>query len=309
MRKIKILSFLMTIIILATTLCSCSNAPEYSEIEERFRQLVEDSYEINRIFFGEGLETYPRVSDPRNSTSVLEKKETDGSGNEVTRKIWYYYTLDKDFTVLAFRDSYVKPFTYVLQLKDRSTPEKVAELFPLLDEEQSSDDFYKLIYESEEDGIFCYTIPYAEIEYDFYYSAIDPEDYDYVTFDNEYKSISSIKEAAAKVYSAEYLNSIYGSAFTGISSAEGFETLAPRYIEYTDDYGSTLLMKSNTTKPLVSEKRIFLFDTAEIVRKSNANFVTIRIDSYLESTPENILTVKLTMIKENGQWFLDSGTY
>ena len=148
-----------------------------------------------------------------------------------------------------------------------------------------------------------------EYEYEFYYSAIDPEDYDYVTFDNEYKSINAIKDAAAKVYSAEYLNSIYSSAFTGISSADGFDALAPRYIEYTDDYGSTLLMKSNTIKPLVAEKRVYLFDTAKLVRKSNANFVTIQIDSYPESSPENILTVKVTMVKENGQWLLDSATY
>ena len=33
---------------------SCSAPPEYEEIEARFRQLIEDSHEVNVILFGEG---------------------------------------------------------------------------------------------------------------------------------------------------------------------------------------------------------------------------------------------------------------
>ena len=43
---------------------SCSKPPEYSEIEARFKELVEASYAINDIFFGEGLATYERVYEP-----------------------------------------------------------------------------------------------------------------------------------------------------------------------------------------------------------------------------------------------------
>ena len=289
-------------------LASCSTAPEYSEIDERFRQLVEDSFEINKIFFGEGLETYPRVTDPKSSTSVLEITDTDAEGNETTRKVWYYYPLDEERKVVAFRDSYAKPYTYALVSDKPQNAEDLAKNFPTSDG-ASSDDFYKEIYSSPEENTYCYTIPYTEKEYDLYYTAIDPADYDYVKFDLEYKTIDSIKEAASKVYSAEYLNSIYDSLFVGVTSLEGLDALAPRYIEYTDDYGTTLLMKSNTIKPLISEQRLFLFDTAKIVKRSNKNFVTIEIDSYLESSPDSILTVRLTMTKQNGEWFLDSATY
>ena len=289
-------------------LASCSTAPEYSEIDERFRQLVEDSFEINKIFFGEGLETYPRVTDPKSSTSVLEITDTDAEGNEATRKVWYYYPLDEEREVVAFRDSYAKPYTYALVADEPQDPESLANEFPVGDG-ASSDDFYKEIYSSPEENTYCYTIPYTEKEYDLYYTAIDPADYDYVKFDLEYKTIDSIKEAASKVYSAEYLNSIYDSLFVGVTSLEGLDALAPRYIEHTDDYGNTLLMKSNKTKPLVSEQRVFMFDTAKIVKRSNKNFVTIEIDSYLESSPNAILAVRLTMTKQNGEWFLDSATY
>ena len=289
-------------------LASCSTAPEYSEIEARFRQLVEDSFEINKIFFGEGLETYPRVTDPKSSTSVLEITDTDAEGNKTTRKVWYYYPLDEENQIVAFRDSYAKPYTYALVSDEPKVPESLANEFPAGDG-ASSDDFYNDIYSSPEENTYCYTIPYTEKEYDLYYTVIDPADYDYVKFDLEYKTIDSIKEAAGKVYSAEYLGSIYDSLFVGATSVEGLDTLDPRYIEYTDDYGTTLLMKSNTIKPLVSEQRLFLFDTAKIVKRSNKNFVTIEIDSYLESSPDSILTIRLTMTKQNGEWLLDSATY
>lgn len=289
-------------------LASCSTAPEYSEIEARFRQLVEDSFEINKIFFGEGLETYPRVTDPKSSTSVLEITDTDAEGNETTRKVWYYYPLDEERQVVAFRDSYAKPYTYALVSDKPQSSESLANEFPAGDG-ANSDNFYNEIYSSPEENTYCYTIPYTEKEYDLYYTVIDPADYDYVKFDSEYKTIDSIKEAASKVYSAEYLNSIYDSLFLGASTLEGLESLSPRYIEYTDDYGTTLLMKSNTIKPLISEQREYFFDTAVIVEKSNKDFVTIRVDSYLPSDPAALAHIKLTMVKQNGEWFLDSATY
>ena len=68
-------------------------------------------------------------------------------------------------------------------------------------------------------------------------------------------------------------------------------------------------MMSNTYEPLISEKRIFDLTTAQIVRPKRRKFVTISIESYLESTPERRETVKLTMILQDGVWMLDSATY
>ena len=310
MKKIclKLIALTLAIVMLIPSLVSCSKPPEMYEIQDRFRQLVEDSYEINKIFFGEGLETYPRVTDPKSSTKVYEITETDAEGNETVRKIWYYYTLDDQHEVIAFRDSYAKPYTYALVSDKALTAEELVTAFPV-GEEDSSDDFYKEIYSSAEDNTYCYVIPYTEKKYDLYYTAVDPADYDYVKFDLEYTTIDSIKEAASKVYSAEYLNSIYDSLFLGATTIDGLDSLSPRYIEYTDDYGNTLLMKSNTIKPLVTEQRKYFFDTATIVKKSNKNFVTIRVDSYLASDPSALAPLKLTMVKQNGEWFLDSATY
>ena len=52
---------LAVISLLAACLTSCaSQPPAIEEVRDRFIQLFEDAYEINDIFFGEGLPTYDR---------------------------------------------------------------------------------------------------------------------------------------------------------------------------------------------------------------------------------------------------------
>ena len=57
-KTVRILSLLLCFL-LALPLVSCG-APELSEVKGRFTELIEASYAINDIFFGAGLETYPR---------------------------------------------------------------------------------------------------------------------------------------------------------------------------------------------------------------------------------------------------------
>ena len=310
MKKSRILRFFslcLVIFMLMPSILSCSKAPEYAEIESRFKELVEASYEINKIFFGDGLDTYERVYDPKSSTKVLEIPNGDGEA----RKVWYYYTSDTENKIIAYRDSYLKPFSYALQTREALDKSDLAAKFPTT-EGNASADYYSELYADTTQGIYCYSIPYEEKHYDLYYSTSDPEDYDYVVFDSGYNGISEIKAAAEKVYSRDYLSDVYEMLFDGATvenATSGVVVMSPRYIEHADDLGTLYLMKSNTYEPLIKEKRIFDFSTAEIVRKSNRNFVTIQIESYLESSPENRLTVKLTMTKQNGEWLLDSATY
>ena len=58
-----------------------------------------------------------------------------------------------------------------------------------------------------------------------------------------------------------------------------------------------------------SEKRIFKYDTAEMVRPSNKNTVNVTMDTYLESNPDEIVSVRITLIMQDGEWYLDSPTY
>jgi len=295
-RIIALFTSIAILICAAFTLGSCSKPPEYAEIEERFIELVEKSYEINKVLFGVGLPTYERVYD----RTINDYEIYNGE--------YYYYELEDDELgkIIAYRsvslqkDEHGKldaSFSYA-QVLDAPTDGKIA------------------IYEDAKKHIYCYSIDYQEPIYDFYYSSSDPKDYDYVKLDDSaYQSIDQIKMAAEEVYSIDYLKtSVYESLFTGVVMSEESNSsgMSARYIEYMDvDSANSdiLLMQSNTYTPLVTETRIFDFSTAKIVKPSSKKLINIEIQSYLPSTPDNIQTVRITLVLQNEQWYLDSGTY
>ena len=282
----KILVLILCLCLLLSFTVSCSRPPEYVEIEGRLKELVEASYQVNQLLFGEGLPTYERVYDPRSTTDVF--KDTENGKN------YYYYELNdpKLGRVVAFRSSYLDGFSYVQVLKE-------------------ADDTRELYYKHPTAKAYCYLLTdYEEPTYEFFYDEEDPVDYDYVRYDQEIQSINQIKALAEQVYSTEYLAGIYESTFVGtLSAADSVNGLSARYMEYTDEEGNASLMESNTYKPLIHERRLYNFSTAKIVRPANKKFVTIEIDSYLESTPQQIQRIRLSMILQDGVWMLDSATY
>lgn len=353
----KILCLLLCLCMILPATVSCSKAPEYSEIEDRLKELIEASYEINEIFFGLGLATYERVTDPRATTKTYTDEEND--------ILYHYYTIpdptlgdiialrqatmtkkyedpetgDTYFYYQAFDRTYgnimvvnpTKEKSFCLQLLDAPmegkdpyyvNEEKTVygyviedysfEQIVYLKAEESEKVGGALYYHDQEKGVYYYQIKgYIEPTYESYYTDSDPYDYDYVRNDVGYLSILEIKEAASHVYSAEYLESIYETMFVGAAGiTENSEILTARYMEYTDpDTGEVRLMKSNTFQPLIKEKRLYDYSTAKIVRPKNGQYVTIEIESYLESTPDDRLTVKLGLKLQNGEWMLDSATY
>ncbi len=82
----KIFITLLSFILIVLSVTSCSRPPEYSEVEERFRELIEASYDLNEILFGEGLPTYEKHYE--RVFEVYQDKENE--------KVWYYYEFTDD---------------------------------------------------------------------------------------------------------------------------------------------------------------------------------------------------------------------
>lgn len=287
----KLICLLLCLCCLLPVMTSCGK-PEYADIEDRFKELIEASHEINALFWGEGLETYERIYDPMSTLQVHTVTDPDNPETVLSRT--YYYELQDDTygRVIAFRSSYLVPYSYVQVLETED-----ADRTPY--------------YVSESGNIFCYLLEsYKEPEYEFFYDDEDPSDYDYVRLDAEYQTVNQIKAAAEKVYSPEFLASHYDILFVGTAGiTSGVTGLSARYIERTDDEGATYLMQLNTYKPLITERRIYNFSTVEMVRPSNKKYVTLELDSYLESDPNEIERVRVSMQLVDGQWYLDSPTY
>ena len=126
------------------------------------------------------------------------------------------------------------------------------------------------------------------------------DNYEFVREESKYLSISAMKEAAERVYSADYLESAYMMAFDGYSDEIAGVTTA-RYIEW-DGW----LYKSISYEPLISETRTFNYDTMKIVKPSRGEYVNVSIESSL-GAEKLVITLAFTLT-ENG-WRLDTPTY
>ena len=126
----------------------------------------------------------------------------------------------------------------------------------------------------------------------------DP-DYDFVTTEAKYQSISEIKEAAESVYTAGYLSSIYTLLFEGFYD-NGIGHIAALYIEDSNGFS-----KHNKTEPTITEARVYELDSAVVLMK-NDTYATIEVDTTLAGKSEK---VRIRMMNQDGTWLLDDPTY
>ncbi len=124
--------------------------------------------------------------------------------------------------------------------------------------------------------------------------------YEYVSPESKYITIEDMKKAAEKVYTAEYLSSVYMMAFDGYADEISGVTVA----RYLDSEG--WLFRSMSYEPLIEGKRTFDFDTMKMVKPSNGEYVNIEIESELGG---EVLTMTLAFSKTENGWRLDTPTY
>ena len=312
---IRIIALVVGIILIISSLFiirSCSAPPEYSSIRTRLEQLVEASYEVNEIIWGKGLPTYERVSDPRSSLELYktDKTYTSNDGKELPLNYHYYYPISSEYTVIAYRreKDYKADFRYALLTDKEYDATALALLFPAT-AQGTEESYYTELYADETSGKRAYSIPFTEKKYDFYYTAADPEDYDYILADSPYASVDSIKEYIRTVYDEKYADSLDSVLFDGI--AEGSLVMKARYSPYVNSRGVSMLASLNTYEPLFEEERVYRFETGKIVRNSsNDERVVIEVESYLPSEPDKNETSILAMtLGKDGKWYLSAPSY
>lgn len=209
----KIIIALLALVILTVSLASCSsNPPELDEVKDELVSLIEASYEINDIFFGEGLATYER-------------------GGKFDKEHHLY---------------------------------------------------------DENDNEYAY--------------------YEYVAEDSEYLFTEQIKWAAEKVYTTDYLEGVYTMAFDGYADENTGNVTTARYL----DAGGWLLKYAfGEADPfnILPGKRVYVFETMEIVKPSTAQYLNVAINSHLEGEESETLTVTLRFKLTEDGWRLDSPSY
>ena len=133
-----------------------------------------------------------------------------------------------------------------------------------------------------------------------YYSVTDNGQL-FVTPYAKYHSIEAMQEAIAAVYSKEYRESLFESLFTGFADS-GMSVIMPaRYIQ-----DERYLYQNQYVNSLVEGVRVYDYASMEITEDSYATYIRVAIPSYTEKHPDEWVTVYLSFVYENGDWYLDS---
>lgn len=288
-------------LMLSMMLQSCSKPPELESIRAELEALVRNSAEVNDIFFGEGLEVYPR--------------ESSGDGNALYDEnsgIYYNIITEKDGReIFKYYDSSAKKYVYAEEYgepqKDSApngisfTDEGLIAFRPVVNGSADTTFYYKVLED------------YKEEVREYVYDEDSPLLYDYVRLESKYQSVDQIKELAEKVYSKEYLESIYVIMFDGLKTDD--QLIYARYM--TDESGNTdFFLKSNVFKPYFETQTKYDLSEMKLVNPSRANYINVEVTAYgtyidyetLEKKTGNYKKV-LKFVLESDGWKLDTPTY
>ena len=124
---------------------------------------------------------------------------------------------------------------------------------------------------------------------------------EFVTEYSKFGNIEAIKAAASKVYSEDYCTSVFESLFTGYASDVIAGSILPA--RYSED--EVRMYQNSNVTPLVTGTRVYDYATMRIVSPSRGNYLIVEINSYAENKPDEWVTVDLSFVFENGNWYLD----
>ncbi len=149
---------------------------------------------------------------------------------------------------------------------------------------------------------------YAELNH-IYYDFSQSTSYEYVMIAHaKFPSENLAMEAAGKVYGKDYVEDVLSvSAFTGYAvedSIGGSIIARARYIESNGSF----CQSTEEENIHYTAMRIYDFSTMQTHSLGRSNACTVTIDSHLEDTPDQIETIELYLVKQDGEWFLDSFT-
>lgn len=109
MRKtVRVISFLLVAVVILA-LSACGKAPELAKVKDTFVALVEASYEINDIFFGEGLAVYERGGEFATKYYIYEDLPESYDLYEIVQAESGYLSADsiKDTAAKVYSEDYL----------------------------------------------------------------------------------------------------------------------------------------------------------------------------------------------------------
>ena len=148
---------------------------------------------------------------------------------------------------------------------------------------------------------------YANINY-IYFEFPQSKNYELVTEHSRFANSDEVMAAAREVYSEGFLNDVLAlSAFTGYVGDTGAgQTIVVRARYW--EQANKLYHSTDPDNVLYTAMRVYDYSTMEVHALARANACTVTMESWLEDSPDKVETVEIYLIKQDGQWFLDSFT-
>ena len=150
-------------------------------------------------------------------------------------------------------------------------------------------------------GLPVYPRGDAEDELIHRYYGVNDDGREYVAPYAKYKTIVEMQAAISAVYSTEYRESLFETLFTGYTDGAMSVAMPARFQE-----DEMYLYQSRYVDALVKGVRVYDYASMEIVDHSHSTYMRVAIPSYSESKPDEWVTVYLSFVYENGDWYLDS---
>ena len=294
--------------------------PELETVRGRFEEVLSASGEINEIFWGDGLPTYPRIyeesfsfkdvydpSPEKNEKTISGFTFTTEDGREIVAyHAWMFFkpTGESDYIYYDFENN-----GRFNEKPDENSYYRFAERVTVPREGATQNAY--LAENLGGEGSYYYSLESFDLNSVFFYNESDDANYDFVRLDCGYLSIEDIRLAAAKVYSPSYLASVSESLFTGVIVSDTAGVLLwARYVDKEDSStGEVSLVKYNKEKGLTLTDWVYDFSTMRIADGSNAAFVTVEIERYPAGNEgaRELSTQRFAL--ESGEWYLDSPSY
>lgn len=145
---------------------------------------------------------------------------------------------------------------------------------------------------------------YAQIRH-LYYNFKYNEDYEFVTEYANFRSFEEIREATEKVYGKKMTEILFTHAFTGYAINDGTGNAQYSYARYLEDE-SWLYQSASATYVYYTGMLIYDYSSMRVDDPSDENACYVLIDCWDADTPEKKETKRIRLVKEEGEWFLDT---
>lgn len=141
------------------------------------------------------------------------------------------------------------------------------------------------------------------------YDDASHEGYEYVSEYSKFLTSDAVLSATEKVYSRAYIDSVLRDyAFTGAAYEDPTGHVGVSYARYLEDADWIYASSNDQQYELFTAMRIYDYSSMKIVSPSSSDSIHILIDSWLEDSPDAVEPIRLRLVRQGGDWYLDTFT-